>query len=201
MSVSLLVCYFLTEIKQIWGHLHLWMTHLSEIFLRHSWDIGSLVFTLLGWAYKSTFEFLCSGLNFETSDHVTFWFSGGQLLRPLVLFKGEVHWFWKHISKCYIFKDIKNIGIKNLKTFPIKSYDHIFGIKVNPSLLFGGAIFLVSYFFPSEILQLLYELGVISSFFGGQVKFVSWFIITRDEVYLTPKKWRNNPQFIKKLQN
>ena len=102
--------------------------------------------------------------------------------------KGKSTDFENIYQNVTFFKDIKNIGIKNLKTFPIKSYDHIFGIKVNPSLLFGGAIFLVSYFFPSEILQLLYELGVISSFFGGQVKFVSCVIITRDEVYLTPKK-------------
>ena len=35
-----------------------------------------------------TFEFLCAGLNFETSDLVTFWLSGGLLLRPsgLVIF-------------------------------------------------------------------------------------------------------------------
>ena len=102
--------------------------------------------------------------------------------------KGKSTDFENIYQNVTFFKDIQNIGIKNLKTFPIKSYDHIFGIKVNPSLLFGGAIFLVSYFFPSEILQLLYELGVISSFFGGQVKFVSCVIITRDEVYLTPKK-------------
>ena len=82
MSVSLLVCYFFTEIRQIWGYFHFWMRYLSEIFLKHSWDIGSLVFTLLGWAYILTFEFLCAGPNFETSDLVTFWFSGGQLLRP-----------------------------------------------------------------------------------------------------------------------
>ena len=86
MSVSLLVCYFLTEIIQIWGYLHFWMRYLSEIFLRHSWDIGSLFFTLLGRACILTFEFLCPGLIFETSDLVTIWFSGGQLLRPLVLF-------------------------------------------------------------------------------------------------------------------
>ena len=55
-------------------------------FLKHSLDIGSLVFTLLGWAYILTFEFLCAGLNFETPGLDTFWFSGGQLLRPLVLF-------------------------------------------------------------------------------------------------------------------
>ena len=29
-----------------------------------------------------TFEFLCTGLNFETSDLVTFWLSEGQFLRP-----------------------------------------------------------------------------------------------------------------------
>ena len=58
------------------------MKYISEIFLRHSWDIDSLVFTLLGKAYIVTFEFLCVGLNFETSDLVTFWLSGGQLLRP-----------------------------------------------------------------------------------------------------------------------
>ena len=31
------------------------------------------------------FEFLCAGLNFETSDLITFWLSGSQLLRPLGL--------------------------------------------------------------------------------------------------------------------
>ena len=82
MSVSLLVCYFLTKIRQIWGHLHFWMRYLSQLFLRHFWNIGSLVFNLLGRAYILTFEFLCAGLNFETSDLVTFWMSGGQLLRP-----------------------------------------------------------------------------------------------------------------------
>ena len=55
-------------------------------FARHSWDIGSLVFTLLCCAYILTFEFLCAGLNLETSGLVAFWYSGGQLLRPLVLF-------------------------------------------------------------------------------------------------------------------
>ena len=72
MSVSLLVCYFLTEIIQIWGYLHFLMRYLSEIFLRHSWDIGSLVFTMLGWAYILTFECLCAVLNFETSHLVFF---------------------------------------------------------------------------------------------------------------------------------
>ena len=86
MSVSLLVCYFLTEIRQIWGYLYFWMRYLSEIFLRHSWDIGSLVFALLGRAYVLTFEFLCADLNFKTSNLVTFWLSGGQLLRPSVFF-------------------------------------------------------------------------------------------------------------------
>ena len=62
------------------------MRYLSEIFLRDFLDIGSLVFTLLGRAYILTIEFLFAGLNFETSGLVTFWYSGGQLLRPLVLF-------------------------------------------------------------------------------------------------------------------
>ena len=112
--------------------------------------------------------------------------------------KGKSTDFENIYQNVTFFKDITNMWIKNLKALPIKSYDHIFGIKVNPSLLFGGAIFLVSYFFPSEILQLLYELGVISSFFGGQVKFVSCVIIPRVKVYLTPKNeeitpnlWRN----------
>ena len=72
MSVSLLVCYFLTEIRKNMGI----SPSLDEIsfwnFLWHSWDIGSLVFTLLGWAYILTFEFLCAGLNIETFDLVTF---------------------------------------------------------------------------------------------------------------------------------
>ena len=50
------------------------------IFFRYSWDIGSLVFIL-------TFEFLSAGLNFDTSDLITFWLSGGQLLRPSGLVK------------------------------------------------------------------------------------------------------------------
>ena len=84
-SVSLLVFYFLAEIRQIWDYLQFWTRYLSEIFLRNSQDIGSLVFTLPGWAGILTFEFLCAGLNFETTGLVTFWYSGGQLLRPLVL--------------------------------------------------------------------------------------------------------------------
>ena len=32
-----------------------------------------------------TYEFLSAGLNFKTSDLVTFWLSGSQLLRPLGL--------------------------------------------------------------------------------------------------------------------
>ena len=93
MSVSLLVCYSQTEIRQIWGYLHFWMIYLSEIFLRQSWDIGSLAFTQLGWAYVLTFEFLCDGLNFETSDLFTVWLSLGQLLRPygLVFTKVSLH--------------------------------------------------------------------------------------------------------------
>merc|ERR1711954_210000 len=45
-----------------------------------------LTYTLPGWAYMLTFEFLCSGINFDTSGLLTFWFSGGQRLRLLVLF-------------------------------------------------------------------------------------------------------------------
>ena len=48
-----------------------------------------------------TFEFLCAGLNIETSGLVTFWFSGGQLLKPLVLFLhiGElIHLDWRFMS-------------------------------------------------------------------------------------------------------
>ena len=48
--------------------------------------VDLLPFTLLGWTYMLTFEFLCSGIDFYTSCLVTFWFPGGQLLRPLVLF-------------------------------------------------------------------------------------------------------------------
>ena len=75
MSVILLVGYFLTEIRQIWV-ISIFGWYLSEILLRHFLDIGSLVFTLLGWAYILTSEFLCAGLNFETFDCVTFWFPG-----------------------------------------------------------------------------------------------------------------------------
>ena len=85
MSVSLLVCYFLTKIRQIRGYLQFWMIYLSEFFQ-----------TFLGHWFNSfysawlslhlTFQFLFAGLNFETSDPVTFWFSGCQLLGPLVLF-------------------------------------------------------------------------------------------------------------------
>ena len=89
MSFSLLVCYFPTEIRQIWGYLHFWMRYLSEIFLGHSWDIGSQVFTLLGWADILTFEFLCAGLDCEISDLVTFWLFDGQLLRPSSLVSFE----------------------------------------------------------------------------------------------------------------
>ena len=61
------------------------MIYLSEIFLRHSLDIGSLVFTWLDWAYILTFEFLCAGLNFETSDLVTFCLVGVSFWDLLVL--------------------------------------------------------------------------------------------------------------------
>ena len=37
MSVSLLVCYFLTEIRQIWRYLHFWMRYISAIFLDIPW--------------------------------------------------------------------------------------------------------------------------------------------------------------------
>ena len=89
MSVSLLVCYSQTEFRQIWGYLHFWMIFLSEFFK-----------TILGhWftSFYSAHEFLCAGLNFETCDLVTFWFSWGQLLRPLVLFMIQIHLkdFWK----------------------------------------------------------------------------------------------------------
>ena len=48
-----------------------------------------------------TFEFLCAGLNFETSDLVTFWLSGGQLLRPSGLVKTEIEkeQFWEKRAK------------------------------------------------------------------------------------------------------
>ena len=42
MSVILLVGYFLTEIRQIWGYLHFWMRYLSETFLGH-WFTGFLL--------------------------------------------------------------------------------------------------------------------------------------------------------------
>ena len=44
--VCLSVCYlahFLTEITQILGYLQIWIRYLSEIFWRHSWDVGTLV--------------------------------------------------------------------------------------------------------------------------------------------------------------
>merc|ERR1711954_485153 len=44
--VCLSVCYlayFLTEIIQILGYLQFWTRYLSEIFLRHSWDVFTLV--------------------------------------------------------------------------------------------------------------------------------------------------------------
>ena len=44
--VCLSVCqlaYFLTEITQILGYLKIWIRYLSEIFWRHSWDVGTLV--------------------------------------------------------------------------------------------------------------------------------------------------------------
>ena len=115
--------------------------------------------------------------------------------------KGKSTDFENIYQNLTFFEDIKNMWIKILRSFPIKSYEHIFGIKVNPSSFFGGATFLVSYFSPPLILQFLHELGVISSFFGGQINFVSSDYNTWDEFDLTPKKWRNNPQFIKKLQN
>ena len=40
----------------------------------------------LHYLYILTIKFLCSGINFDPSGLVTFWFSEGQLLRPLVLF-------------------------------------------------------------------------------------------------------------------
>ena len=62
-------------------------------------DIGSLIFTLLGWAYILTSEFLCAGLNFKTSDLVTFWFSEGQYLRLLVLLtKGLMGGTWEALQ-------------------------------------------------------------------------------------------------------
>ena len=45
-----------------------------------------------------TFEFLCAGLNFETSDLITFWLSGGQLLRPSGLIL-----LYKHLDVMPIF--------------------------------------------------------------------------------------------------
>ena len=73
------------------------MKYFSEIFWRHSLDIGSLVFTLVGWAYILTFEFWCAGLNFETSDLVTFWLSGGQLLRPSGLVSSRFNYVFKYV--------------------------------------------------------------------------------------------------------
>ena len=87
--------------------------------------------------------------------------------------KGKSTVFENIYQNLTFFEDIKNMWIKILRSFPIKSYEHIFGIKVNPSSFFGGATFLVSYFSPPLILQFLHELGVISSFFGGQINFVS----------------------------
>ena len=37
------MAYFLTEITQILGYLQFWIRYLSEIFWRHSWDVGTLV--------------------------------------------------------------------------------------------------------------------------------------------------------------
>ena len=44
--VCLSVCqfaYFLTEIIQIQGYFQFWKRYISEIFLRHSWDVGTLI--------------------------------------------------------------------------------------------------------------------------------------------------------------
>ena len=53
-----------------------------------------------------TFEFLCAGLKFETSDLVTFWLSGGQLLRPSGLVYADVS---VQISvDCYLTATVRN---------------------------------------------------------------------------------------------
>ena len=51
--VGLSVCwlaYFLTEISLIQGYIQFWMKYLSEIFLRHFWDDGTL--------FPNNFEYL-----------------------------------------------------------------------------------------------------------------------------------------------
>ena len=76
------------------------------------WDIGSIAFTPFGPAYILTFKFLCTGLNFENSDLVTFWFSGGQIPRPLVLFHIIIPRRRGLFCKCY--SVLMKIGLEDL---------------------------------------------------------------------------------------
>ena len=85
--VCLSVCYFVTSLMKLdkYGDVSIFGWDIFLNFFRHSWDTGSLVFTLLGWTYILTFEFLCAGLNFETSDLVTFCLVGVSFWDLLVL--------------------------------------------------------------------------------------------------------------------
>ena len=63
MSFSLLVGFFLTEIRLIQGYLQFWMRYLSEIFWRLSWNVCTL--------HPNNFEFLVCLSVFQLAYYLT----------------------------------------------------------------------------------------------------------------------------------
>ena len=115
MSVSLLVCYFSTEIRQIWGYLYFWMTYLSEIFLRHSLDIGSLVFTLFGWAYILSLRFCVLVLTLKPLILLPFGCLGVSFWDLLVLFEERTLKYKYFPSPAFIINvQSSNLSVRNL---------------------------------------------------------------------------------------
>merc|ERR1711954_162533 len=94
--VCLSVCYlayFLTEIIQILGYLQIWIRYLSEIFWRHSWDVGTLVpnnsefFVCLSVCYLAHFLTEIT----QILRYIQIW------IRYLSEFFGDIPWMFVHL--------------------------------------------------------------------------------------------------------
>ena len=122
----------------------------NHIYLFPIWhSLTSVIYILY---YSCALIFQC---------HRTDWYDLWQCI-----LKGKSTDFENTYQNLKFFEDIKNMWIKILRSFPIKSYEHIFGIKVNPSSFLGGATFLVSYFSPPLFCNFFMNWGLFLHFWG-----------------------------------
>ena len=104
LSVCLLA-YFLTEISQILRYLQFWIRYLTEIFQRHSWDVGTLV-------QNNSEFFVCLSLCFlahffpEITQILDISWSGWYIFLIFKIHSFDVHLFKLFLSFLYVCQSV-----------------------------------------------------------------------------------------------